>query len=540
MLERLRRGRPAILVLALACAWTGWVYASYFRGANTYEFGEYAEIGRNILHGRGFTTRVLYPAMLANLQALGLAGLDYTPVSHRFPLPAYLSAASQGLFGETDFGSVALTLALFSAWVALTFAAAARWLGRREAALGAAVFAALPAGVKYFALFNLPDVPFGALFFAFHWALAELRPDASPRRCAALGAGAGLLYLCRFNYWLWLPLHAGYLAWALERPRRAGGVAAFLGAFAAACAPLAWYKLSWFGSLGTPDVVWNLAHGTVSAAQPWLSYKVFTAGEVLRQGGPALALKALDHLHTLVLEAPMLWQMQALAPFLALGLLRWPGGPAGRFAALGFAALAVQALAFAPLRFDSWGLGVGYRYLFWACPLLVLVGVRGVLAAAEALPGRWRGPAVAAWLAVQAAFVAPFYAHDLTSIHLSHPSGQAPRRWPELNWLRERTPAGEGVVTNLPAQTGWYAELPAVALPNDPDDVPRILAARPTKFLMLSTLNIGTLGDYPAWLDMLRPDLAGLKGYCDAHGYRVAAVMPGAVIVDLKPDGGRP
>lgn len=528
----MRALRPALAAFALALAWTGAVYSSYFRGANTFEFGEYAEIGRNILDGHGFTTRILYPSTVAGLAERGLAGRGRAPVDHRFPLPAYLSAAGQALFGRTDFGSVAGTLTLFAAWVALVYAAAGRWLGRREAVIGAALFAAAPAGVKYFALFNLPDVPFGALLFALHWALAELRPDAGPRRCAALGALAGALYLCRFNAWVWLPLYAAFLWRTLERPRRAAGTGAFLAAFAAVAAPYALHKLSWSGALGTPDVAWNLAHGTLQAGQPWLSFKTFETAAVLRAAGPALALKALDHLHTLMLEAPMLWQAQALVPFAALGLLRWPGGAAARFAGLSLAALAIQTLLFAPLRFDSWGLGVGYRYLFWACPLLMLLGVRGALAAADALPGRWRTPALGAWLAVHTAFVVPFYAHDLTSIHVDHPSKRPPRDWPELVWLRER---GEGVVTNLPAQAGWYADVPAVALPTDPEDVPRIVAVRPARYLMVSTLNIGTLGDLPLWLDMLRPDLGGLHRWCASHGYRVAAVMPGAVFVDLKP-----
>ncbi|TBR19646.1 hypothetical protein EPO15_14045 [bacterium] len=533
---RLRRPDvPTLLAFGSALAWMGAVYAAYFSGANTFEFGQYAEIGRNILAGHGFTTRVLYPSTLAALDGLGLARLEYTPVDHRFPLPAFLSALSQALLGETDFAAAAPTMVLFAAWVALAYAAAARWLGRREAALGAALFAAVPAGAKYFVLFTLPDVPFGALLFAFHWMLAEARPEDGRRRCAALGALGGLLYLCRFNFWVWLPLYAVVL-WRTLGPRgRVRGLATFFGAFALVCAPAVLYKLRWFGALGTPDVAWNLAHQTTSADQPWLAFRTFSSAEVLSSAWRAVAAKSLDHLHTLLLEGPMLWQLQALIPFTALGLLRWPEGTARRFLALNLAALAWQAVAFAPLRFDSWGLGVGYRYFFWVCPLLVFLGLRGVVALVESLPEKARLPALGAWLALHAAFVVPFYTHDLTSIHVDHPSGLPPRQWPELAWLAGRANAGEGVVSNLPAQVGWYAGVSAVALPNDPEDVPKMAAVRPLRYLFVSTLNIGTLGDLPKWLDLLRPNLDGLNRYCAAHGYRTAAVMPGAVILDLKP-----
>lgn len=536
MTDRLRPHRPALAAFALALVWTGWVYAAYFRGANTFEFGEYAEIGRNILGGHGFTTRILYPSMLATLDAAGLAGLEYTPINHRFPLPAYLSALSQAAFGSTDFASLAPTLLLFSLWVALVFAAASRWLGKREALLGAAMFAAVPAGVKYFALFNLPDVPFGALLFAFHWGLAETDARAADRRLGMLGALGGLLYLCRYNFWIWVPLYALFLAKTLEPSRRARGLAAFLAAYAAVCAPIVWYKSYWFSSAQTLDVAWNLAHGTVLAQQPWLEFRTFDAAQILRAAWAPIVAKALDRLHTTMLEAPMLWQCQALVPFLALGALRWPAGAARRFAALNLAALAVQLVAFAPLRFDSWGLGVGYRYLFWFCPFLVLAGVRGATALAEAAPERLRTPALAGWVALHAAFTVPFYTHDLTAIHVKHPSGRSPSEWPELVWLRERAEESAGVVSNIPAQVGWYADASAVALPNDPEDVPKMGAVRPLRYLLISTLNIGTLGDFPRWLDLLRPNLDGLARYCAKHGYKVAQVMPGAVLVDLKPE----
>lgn len=535
MSNRLRGQGPAFAAFGLTLLWTGWVYAAFFRGANTFEFAEYAEIGRNILGGHGFTTRILYPSMLATLDGAGLARLEYTPINHRFALPAYLSALSQALFGSTDFASLAPTMLLFAAWVALVFAAASRWLGKREAFLGAAMFAAVPAGVKYFVLFNLPDVPFGALLFALHWGLAETDARADARRCGLLGALGGLLYLCRYNFWIWVPLYALFLFKVLEPSRRVRGLGAFLGAYAAVCAPIMLYKAHWFSSAQTFDVAWNLAHGTVLAEQPWLEFRTFDAAAILRSAWAAIAAKALDRLHTTMLEAPMLWQCQALVPFTALGALRWPSGPARRFATLSLAALAVQLVAFAPLRFDSWGLGVGYRYLFWFCPVLVLAGVRGATALADASPERLRTPALAAWVALHAAFTMPFYTHDLTAIHVKHPSGKAPREWPELAWVRERSEEGEGVVSNIPAQVGWYADASAVALPNDPEDVPKMAKVRPLRYLLISTLNIGTLGDLPRWLDMLRPNLDGLARYCAKHGYRVVQVMPGAVLVDLKP-----
>ncbi len=84
------RPRPALILFALSLALSHICHALYFSGGQTFEFCHYAEIGRNILQGRGFSTRSFWPAELA---ALGLSPdrLEAPPIS-RNPLFAYWSA----------------------------------------------------------------------------------------------------------------------------------------------------------------------------------------------------------------------------------------------------------------------------------------------------------------------------------------------------------------------------------------------------------------------------------------------------------------
>jgi hypothetical protein len=110
-----------------------------------------------------------------------------------------------------------------------------------------------------------------------------------------------------------------------------------------------------------------------------------------------------------------------------------------------------------------------------------------------------------------------------------------------MKFLRETVRPGETVVSNLPAHVAWYAGAAAVALPNRPEDIEAMSKARPLRYLYLSFLNIGTLGDMPRWLKMLVPTHEPLLRWCGEKGYRVARVFKDAgVVVDLAPQSESP
>lgn len=529
---------PFALVFAVSLAWMLGVFVVFHRGASTMEFAHYAEIGRNIAKGDGFSTRVLYPSALAYFSRDGRAGAEPLPVIHRFPLPSYANAASQILLGENDFAAAAGLLLAYALWAALVFEAIRRWKGPLEGVIAAALLLLCPTGSKYFALFGLPDVYFGCAAFALHALLAQAGPAMPVRSAIACGVLAGVAWLARYNLWLWLPLYIGYIAGTkpLEKGR-AAAVAAFLAAFFAVTAPMMAYNLRHFGTIMTPDMIWNLSHGTLVQEQGWLNFRFYDLREVTALGIAPFIRKAWNSFHLLLMGLPTLWQSQLLFPWLALGLVGHMRGPSRRFALLTGAALLVQVPVFCVLRFDSWGGGVGYRYIFWAFPLLAYAAACGL---AELLRARGAAPRLlaAGWFTLHAALLAPFFTRDLTSIHLSHPSGVTPRDWPEISLLRRITADGSAVISNLPAHVGWYAGGAAASLPNDPEDVPRMAGARPFRYLFISFINIGTLGDFPRWLELLRPSPKGLKEYCVRHGYAPVATFPAGVIIDLLPRRG--
>ncbi len=533
--------RPAVqagIVFVLALLQGTLLFRSFFRGASTWEFAAYAEIGRNILCGHGFTTRILYPGTLAILDRRGLGAAPYTPVIQRFPLPAFVSAASQALFGSTDFGSVAGTIAFFAAWVALVYAVGRKWFSSATAAVAAAFFAFDPSGLKYFVLGNFPDIHYGALLFAFHFLLASSESRLRAKRAAALGALGGGVWLARQNFWIGLPVYLAFILLRdVDRRRGLASCGIFLAAFGAVTFPFL-ASAARAGALVTPDGLWNLAYLVTTKGQPWMDFRVYSLAQVLARW-PQVLWKGLSSAHTMLLDLPTIWQLQFVWPLLPLGAAALPAGAPRRFGWLNLCVFALQAPLFSMLRTESGNLGVSYRYFFWACPVLILIAVHG----ASVLLSRWsrrgRAAALAGWAVLNACLFLPFYTHGLVAYRSGHPGGDDPSAWPEIRYFRTHTPAGSSVITNIPWLMGWYASVSAIALPNDPAAVARIAAARPSSYLFLSFIRAGSLGDYPSWLALLRPRPAALADYCLKNGFRFVGIMPGVgALIELHPQAG--
>lgn len=475
----------------------------HFEGGVTWEFCHYAEIGRNLAEGRGYGTAMVPPYVLAWLDARGVPFDERTlaPVLDRFPLQAALSAAALRLAGGDDAAIAALAAGLLAACAAGTVLLGAALFSAEEGLAAGLLLAFNPSLQRAFVLWGLPDLAFLILAAAAAGLLALEPPPA--RRAALLrgapaGALAALAWLARSNLVLWLPL----FAWALWRgPAGARGAraASFAAAFLAVSAPGWTYNLRWFGSVNPPTFAWNLAHHTVTDTPPWLAYGVVDAGTVLRDHLPELGRKFWRNLALYLRDFPALWQLHLAAPlalFAAWKLSRErAGSPAGRWAALMAAMLAVQVLVFSFLRYEAFGPLVKGRYLLWFMPAALLLAARGGMELGRAL-GRPR-----TGLALSAALNLAWFLS-----HLAGPQGLAaypgrvrPAAWPEIAAAAEATAPGL-IVTNLPGPVVWYARRAAVALPATPGDLARIAARRPVSAVLLSRLPIGELPQTPAWL----------------------------------------
>jgi 4-amino-4-deoxy-L-arabinose transferase-like glycosyltransferase len=165
---------------------------------------EYAEMGRRLAAGEGFTTGVIYPAELA------FGATEDHPAVMRPPLWPLALAAVFAVTGPRDGAAHALTGAFFLGTVALTAALGAALGGPVVGALAGLALATTPA----FAGLALDAV--SETLFAFIITLAFLLYSRRGH-AFAIGLTCGLAYLTRYNGLLLFPVLLALL-WA-RHPR---------------------------------------------------------------------------------------------------------------------------------------------------------------------------------------------------------------------------------------------------------------------------------------------------------------------------------
>lgn len=486
-----------------------------FGGGLSNEFCQYAEIARNIRQGKGMTTRMIYPGALALFDKHGIAFGEYNPVIDRFPLHAWTTAAAQSVFGESDSASLILS-AIFLALLAAGTAIAAGLLMNAESALFAGLLIALsPSLQRGFLLWGLPDNGFAVLTLLSGGLVIYLRAKKSvPAHWAAAGAAAGLAWLYRSNFLLWLPVFsvAAILPLGTGEGRGAKRLLWWLGGFLAAASPGLAYNIHHYGAVNPPTVVWNLADHLLSPLRPWLEYRTYSVAEALARPA-ALGAKWLSLLWFHIKSWPGLWQFHLVWPAAAWGALQlWRGRKKERTffeaAALYLALLILQVAAFSFLRFETLGELAAGRYYLWFIPAAALLAARAVRGL-KAAPRRIYFAAALIfsvwWLA------SPQGPH-------AHPGGLYPGDWPEL--AAAAAAAGEGglIATNLPGQIVWYSGRRALQLPAEPEDLEAIMRRHEVSAVLLTRLPLGEPGNLPGWKNIAE-DPASLARFAGKNGF---------------------
>ena len=183
---------------------------------------EYAEIGRRIASGRGFTTGVIFPIELD----YGIS--EQHPSLLRPPLWPLVLAGSFAVGGAHAAAAHAAVAVCYVALVALTALTAARLAGP-WAGLAAGVATVLAADVTLYA--NMVGTETLTALCVSAWLLLL----AAGMHPAAVGAACAFAYLSRYNLGVLLPISLCAL-W-LGGPGRARRVLACAAGFALVCAP---------------------------------------------------------------------------------------------------------------------------------------------------------------------------------------------------------------------------------------------------------------------------------------------------------------
>lgn len=543
----MRLAGGAALVFLLSCLVSAFCFARYFEGGLSQEFCHYSEIGRNLLEGRGYRTAMVHPYTLAVLDRRGIPFEELAPVLDRFPAHAVLSAAAQAIVGSGDAAMAALSIFLLAACAAAVFAAGSLLFTPLEGLLAGLLFALDPSFQRGFVLWGLPDFGF-CLAVLPASALACRGPAGrSKRRVTAYwllaGASAGLAWLFRSNFMLWLPLFL-WAAWKSSSSGPSGAtpaLACFCAGLAAASCPAWLYNLRWYGSLAPPTFAWNLAHHVAQDTYPLLSYREFPAADSLGHAA-ALARKFLFYLRLHIGDLPTMWQMHLILPAAILGFagLCGPGrlrrmleprgttarppcadapeSRAGRLARLSVLMLGVQIPVFSLLRYEALGRHVSGRYFLWFAPVAFLLAARGAVLAGRSIGRPKLLPF--SFLAANLALFSCFYASPQG--RPAHPERLPVGRWPELRAAAKAAGPNGLVATNLPAQLAWYTGRRAVALPATPGELLALDRRHPVAAVLITRLPLGELVHTPAWLGLLDSP-ADLEAFRRAAGFRILA-----------------
>lgn len=292
----------------------------------TFEFCQYAEIGRNLALDQTYDTRLVEPMALAVIDRDRVGSVaERWPVVNRYPLPCFVIAGLMSLFGPGDMAAAWSNGLAISLLAMLCYAVARAWYGPGWAAVVAILFLANPSFYGEFVLLGTPDVWFAVIFFAQLIVWSRIEPAQSPaerpRLGWALGLGllSGLAYLARFNATMFLAVQVA----ALLRWKRWREALVFVVTTALFTLPLMVYNWQHFHRPWVSIYSsWNLLDDIGAyQVEPWLYYRVPRLWAELADHGEGLAKKFATNLFEVVPHRIWsLWRLDLLLPLALLGL----------------------------------------------------------------------------------------------------------------------------------------------------------------------------------------------------------------------------
>jgi Dolichyl-phosphate-mannose-protein mannosyltransferase len=447
----------------------------------TFEFCQYAEIGRNIAVDGTFDTRLVEPMALAVIDRDRIGpGSRRWPVVNRYPLPCLVVAGLMRVMGPTDLAAACSNGLAIGLLATVTYAAARKWFGASWAAVVALMFLANPSFYGEFILLGTPDVWFAAIFLMELLAWSSFDPsEPRPRLrwAAGLGLLGGLAYLSRFNASIFLAIQAA----ALLRFRRWREAVVMTLTALAVASPMMAYNVHHFGR---PFVsiysAWNLLDEIGAyLGQPWLYYRVPDVPRELAANASGVARKFASNLFTVVpLGIWSLWRLEVMMPLALIGVwVARRGTSFRRFAGWSVGLFALQLVLFSGLRLEFEGRGSPHngRYFFWFAAPALLIGV-GTMARLST-GRRWVQGLVALAIVGQLGLFATAWP-PIVRWHLSRRVNLG--RDPIRKMLAQVVQDNRLIASNQPQITAWHSGLRSISLPADPAELDRLNRESPT------------------------------------------------------------
>ena len=467
----------------------------------TFEFCQYAEIGRNLVVDGRYDTRLVEPMALAFLdRAPRGARAARWPVVNRYPLPGLVVAALMKIWGTSDTAAAWSNGLAISLLAALCYIQARQWYGPRWAAVVGLLFLANPSFYGEFILLGTPDVWFATIFLLVLVLWSGRDPKTHirvhPAWALALGLTSGLAYLARFNATLFLMVLGGALLWR----RRWREMAIMAMTALLLVSPLFLYNWRRVHSPFVPLYSsWNLLDGIGAyRVEPWLYYRVPNVPAELWAHAAGLARKLATNLLRIVpVRIWKLWRLDLILPLaLVAPLFLRRERPAGRFAAWSVGFFALQLVVFSALRLELEDRHSPHhgRYFFWFAAPAVMLGA-GMLRRLRRQPRpiSWLAPSL---VVAQLAFFGSGW-RDIAR----RQSGETNLGHDPIRRLLTRSVSDDRVIaSNQPQITAWFCGLRSISLPADPAELADLnrLSSTPADFLFVD-MNFNCIDLDPRW-----------------------------------------
>jgi 4-amino-4-deoxy-L-arabinose transferase-like glycosyltransferase len=286
-----------LLFLAVTAIWV-WVFnTNSFTKPDAFD---YAQMGRELGDGNGFSTLQIFPRHIPLLYRKGYLEKENWPNLYRYPLPTILTAFFYKITNNIIKAAVLQSGIAFLLSIPLLFILATRLTNLKVGIISIIFYAADPA--IFTGSYEAMSEPMAAFLLLWLFLIAFLG-QLSPWKCFAMGIICGLSYLNRAQFILLVPLAALYIWISFQKKKKFTGFALLLVAFLLVAGP--WFIRNTV-VVGEPAFSFstsrNLAKGSSlvhSDLEMQLDAPVETF-EVLKIYGKSVAGKVLNNLSAVV------------------------------------------------------------------------------------------------------------------------------------------------------------------------------------------------------------------------------------------------
>jgi len=199
-----------LLFLIITIIWVWGFNTSYFYNPDACG---YAQMGREISNGNGFSTLQIFPRQVPFFQKKGYLEKENWPNLYLYPLPTIIDAFFYKITRDAIKAGVLQTGIFYLLSIPIFFILAIKLTNLNAAIVSTIFYAAHP--LVFFSSYNGMSES-SATFFLLAVFLTAFSGKLGTGRCLALGALCGLAYLARSQYFMLFPLVALFI-WISEK-----------------------------------------------------------------------------------------------------------------------------------------------------------------------------------------------------------------------------------------------------------------------------------------------------------------------------------